>query len=46
MVLKILEVNTKTIKDNNLVVNILILLNIISITSQDNWENIQKELSK
>ena len=36
MVLKVLKVETETIKDNNLVVDILTLLNTMSIASQDN----------
>ena len=46
MVLGALKAEIKIIKDNNLVVDILIPLNIISIALQDNWENIQKKLNK
>ena len=40
MILGVLKADTKTVKNNNSVVDILTLLNIISIALQDNWENI------
>ena len=43
MILGVLKADTEIIKDNNSVVEVPTLLDIISITLQDNWENILKK---
>ena len=40
VVLGVLEADIETIKDNDSVVDVITLLDIMSIALQDNWENV------